>query len=290
MKYKDTKSIDIVAFLQKIGFSGKLVNSFVWYCSPFRNEKTASFTVDTYTNRWRDHGTGQNGDMLDLVKLIYNTDAPGALAILSGLNVNPDDFLSFSRADTIPEKRQPGIIINHIQPIANKALIQYFNDRKIPLSIAKRYTEEAYYTANNKRFFSIAFRNDKGGYELRNKYPTSKTCVSPKYFTSYQVTGSKELNLFEGFFDALSLPAFNQVQSFTENTLVLNSLSMLDFVIPLFSDYQKINLYLDNDTAGQEAANKIRSLHPCTVDKSKIIYPLHKDFNEFLVNNQYQAQ
>lgn len=279
MNYKDTKSIDIVEFLQKIGFSGKLINSFVWYCSPFRNEKTASFTVDTHTNRWRDHGTGQSGDILDLVKLIYNTDAPGALTILNG--INPDEFLSFSRANTIPEKREPGIIINHIQPLTNKALIQYLINRKIPLSVARRYTEEAYYTVNNKRFFSIAFRNDKGGFELRNPY--YKNCTTPKYYTTFQIPGNHELNLFEGFIDALSLLAFNQVQSFTENTIVLNSLSNLQFVNPLLTKYEKINLYLDNDKAGQEAADTVRSLHPCTDDKAKFLYHSHKDLNEFLI-------
>ena len=280
MKYKDTKSIDIVAFLQKIGFSGKLINSFVWYCSPLRDEKTASFVVDPAVNRWRDFGTGQGGDLLDLVKLIYNTDAPGALNILN--SINPNEFLSFSRAITIPKKKEPGIIINHVQPLVNKALIQYLINRKIPLSVARRYTEEAYYTVNNKRFFSIAFRNDKGGFELRNPY--YKNCTSPKYYTTFQIPGNQELNLFEGFIDALSLLTFNQEQSFKENTIVLNSLSNLQFVIQLLSKYDKINLYLDNDLAGQEAAEKIKALHPCTDDKAKILYPSYKDFNDFLLS------
>lgn len=281
MNCKDTKSIDIVAFLQKVGFSGNKRGSNVWYCSPLRVEKTASFAVDTILNRWIDFGTNEKGDLLDLVKLIYKTDTLGALEKLSQ-NIPDQSFIL--RANSIHAKKEPGIIINHLQPLQNNALLQYLIERKIPLSIARRYAEEAYYTTNNKRFFSIAFRNDKNGYELRSPY--YKNCTSPKYYTSFQIPGSTELNLFEGFLDAISLLAFNQAQSFSESTIVLNSLSNLQLIIPLLTNYKKINLYLDNDFSGIEAADKIKALHPCTDDKAKFLYPFFKDMNDFLTGKK----
>ena len=279
MNCKDTKSIDIFEFLTKSGITGTEKRYFVWYCSPLRDEKTASFRVDRVTNRWKDYGTGQNGDLLDLVKLIHKTDTLGALNILSNCNI--DESFSFSRAKVEYKEETPGIIIKHIQPLENKALIQYLIEREIPLQIAMHYTLEAYYLANNKQFFSIAFKNDQGGYELRNKY--YKNCSSPKYYTTFQVPGNNELNLFEGFFDFLSALSFYHVQTLPQNTIILNSLSNLHLIIPLLSNYEKINLYLDNDKSGMEAAKKISSLHPCTEDKSKILYSLHKDFNEYLI-------
>ena len=280
MNCQDTKNIDIFEYLTKSGITGTEKKYFVWYCSPFRNEKTPSFRLDRIANRWIDFGTGQNGDILDLVKLIHDTDTLGALTILS---CNTDKSFSFSRPKIEYKEETPGIVIKHVQPIENKALIQYLAARGIPLQTARHNTVEAYYEANNKHFFSIAFKNDHGGYELRNKY--FKNCSSPKYFTTFQVNENKELNLFEGFFDFLSALAFYHVQSLIQNTIVLNSLSNLNAVMPLLSNYEKINLYLDNDNAGRDAVEKIKSLHPFTEDKSITIYPFHKDFNEFFIKS-----
>lgn len=282
MNCKNTKNIDIFEFLTKSGITGTEKNYFTWYCSPFRNEKTPSFRVNRVTNRWKDYGTGQNGDLLDLVKLIHETDTLGALNILSNCHI--DESFSFSRPSIEYKKKSPGIVIKYIQPLANKALLQYLTERKIPLQIARHYTSEAYYSANNKQFFSIAFKNDQGGYELRNKY--YKNCSSPKYYTTYRVNENKELNLFEGFFDFLSALTFYQAQSPAQNTIVLNSLSNLNAVMPLLHNYEKINLYLDNDNAGRDAAERIKSSHPFTEDKSISIYPFYKDFNDFIVKSQ----
>ena len=283
MNCKDTKSIDMVAFIQNLGYSGTVKGSDVWFCSPYRNEKTSSFRVDTQTNRFKDFRTGDSGDLIDLVKLMHNTDNQGALDILSGSGQL--NSFSFSQANHEPVVKEPKIHIKKIQSIQNEALIKYLTFRKIPLSLAALYMDEAYYTVDSQKgsnFFALAFKNDKGGYELRNRY--WKGCNSPKYLTSFSYNGSKHLNLFEGVFDFLSALVYHKTNYPVNTSIVLNSLSFLPDVIPMLVKYEKINLYLDNDPAGVEAVEKIRSLHPCTVDKSKIIYPLHKDFNEYLIN------
>jgi DNA primase len=43
-----------------------------WYKSPLRDEKTASFVVDTNTNRWRDFGTQKGGSIIDLAMEFLN--------------------------------------------------------------------------------------------------------------------------------------------------------------------------------------------------------------------------
>lgn len=285
MNCKDTKSIDIVDFLHSIGFVGKIKGSFVWYRSPFRNERTPSFSVNQVTNRWNDFGTGQAGDLIDLVKLIYTTDIPGAINILS--NCNQTVFLPFSKENFEPKEKEPGLIIKRVQPLTNNSLLLYLRKRKIPLHIARRHTQEAYYTVNDKRYFSIAFKNDKGGYELRNPY--YKNCTSPKHYTSFQVVGSRQLNLFEGFFDFLSALAYYKVLTPSHNTIVLNSLSNLPAVLPLLTNYEKINLFLDNDPtseSGQKAAKSISDIHQNTINHAALIYPESKDFNDFLAGKK----
>ncbi|OPZ73134.1 MAG: hypothetical protein BWY82_01221 [Verrucomicrobia bacterium ADurb.Bin474] len=44
--------------------------------SPFRGESQASFSV--FGNRWKDHGTGEQGDVLDLIAKAQNIDLPAA--------------------------------------------------------------------------------------------------------------------------------------------------------------------------------------------------------------------
>lgn len=280
MNCNEAKTINIVSFLGKIGFTGKLKNSFLWYCSPFRDEKTESFRVDPGLNRWVDFATMQKGDIVDLVKLIYKTDTQGALNILN--NVSPDQSFSFSKANSNTVGKEAGIKINHVQPIINKALIQYLEERRIPMNIAMRYTNEVYYTSNNKKFFSIGFSNDKGGYELRNKY--FKNCSSPKYFTSFNVPGEKVFNIFEGFFDFLSALVYYKIEVLPGNTIVLNSLSNLPAALPFLHRCEIIKSYLDNDKPGIEAVGLIRSQGLNIENFADIIYPEYKDFNEYLIN------
>ena len=284
MTCKDTKDIDIVAFLHKNGIETTKKGSYFFCCSPYRDEKTASFSIDPQKNRWYDFGTGEKGDLLDLVKLMYKTDTTGALQILS--KQVPDPSFSFFRAKSEPVESVSVIDLKHFQQIQTKALIDYLAIRNIPLHIARLYAQEVYYTSKKKKLFSIAFKNDKGGFDLRNIYGKVKT--KPVYYTTIEVENSNELNIFEGFMDFLSALMHlseelkHQVLHLKNTTIILNSLVNLPHVIPLLNNYQKINLFLDNDESGQKAAEEISKLHPCTVNQAAIIYPGHKDFNDFI--------
>jgi len=284
MNCKQAKEISIVNFLyhqrmEPIRYSNKEY----WYLSPFRNEKTASFKVFADERHWIDHATGQRGDIIKLIVIWYRINESQALQLLS--NQGNSESFSFSPAKNNSQIHldQP-IIIDSLKPLQNKVLIQYAESRKIPYSIARKYTQEAYYHISDKRYFSIAFKNDSGGFELRNKYPGSKICISPKQITTIEVPGSNRLNLFEGFFDFLSALAYYHTSVPAHTTIVLNSLSNLPAVLSFLTNYEKICLYLDNDPAGSAAAEKIRSIHQDTENKSAILYPGDKDFNDFLIH------
>ncbi|MCS2699157.1 CHC2 zinc finger domain-containing protein [Phocaeicola dorei] len=49
----------------------------VWYKSPFRTEKEASFKVDLHKELWYDFGLGKGGDIITLAKEIYRTQDIG---------------------------------------------------------------------------------------------------------------------------------------------------------------------------------------------------------------------
>jgi DNA primase len=289
MNCKAAKSINIVAFLQSIGIEPqKIRNSRYWYLSPLREERTASFEVDINKNFWYDFGQGIGGDIIKLIMLIYNTDVAGALKILQDSSNTPcfntNNNFHFSSANNIDSHANINpVTIDRIRPLQNKALVQYAVNRKIPYSIARRYTQEVYYHIEEKKFFSIAFKNDSGDYELRNQYNGSKICSGIKDITTFTVQDSDRLNLFEGFFDFLSFQAYYKLLKLPVDCVVLNSTSMLNKVIPLLEHYERINLFLDNDLTGIEAAEKVLAIHPNVIDYSKILYPNQNDVNDFLI-------
>lgn len=78
-------------------------------CSPLRQDRNPSFTVNTASGLWYDFGTGQGGDTIDFIKLKYNYDFRRAKEYLEGHGaVLPD------RKPRQPERR------HHEKPIQGK--------------------------------------------------------------------------------------------------------------------------------------------------------------------------
>jgi len=284
MNCRQANEMNIAGFLMSKGINPdrQAGNSF-WYCSPLRKEKTPSFKVDRVKNVWYDYPGLTGGRLVDLVCKMYNVDIPGALLILSGAKPSIQNQ-SFSFDQLKDNEHETRAEIKHIQPLQNQALIQYLNSRKINPKLAFKYCTEAYYktTASDKQYFSIAFENDSTGYELRNKY--FKGSTSPKDITTIPGKNPLAVNVFEGFMDFLSALTYYKADCSTCVTIVLNGVGFIERFINLIPNYKKINLYLDNDRAGNEAAKRIQEVRPEAVNRSQIIYPSYKDFNEFLIN------
>lgn len=284
MNCKLANEMNIAGFLMSKGINpNRTVGNSFWYCSPLRNEEIPSFKVDRIKNVWYDFGTATGGRLIDLVCKIYRVDVPGALLILSGTSIEKT-IIPFSDKQTLSHYQEPKVEIKHMRPMQSIALIQYLKGRKIKPGLAVRYCKEAYYKTqvSDKYFFSIAFENDRHGYELRNKY--FKGSTSPKYMTTIPGENSFSVNVFEGFMDFLSALSYYNIDRPTCDTIVLNGVGFIEKFIVRMPYYNKINLYLDNDQAGNEAANRIMELRPDAVNRSQSIYPTCKDFNEFIIN------
>lgn len=276
--------IRIEDFLTKSGNNPVAIkNGANIHFSPFRNERTASFFVYPDQNRWHDFGTGTGGKLIDLVCQMHSVSIPGALLILQGVNI-PKQSLSFARQKK-ETNREPVIKIKHIQPLQNRALIQYIESRNIPATLAAKYCKEAYYQITNpetgeiKKYFALAFGNDRGGYELRNKY--FKGATAPKGLTT--IPGDLlRVNIFEGWIDFLSALVYYGQNSPLATTIVLNSVSHVGKLWDILPNFGQISLYLDTDPAGQRTAEEICSRFPGAINLAAKIYPKSKDMNEFI--------
>lgn len=286
MNCQQANEINIVDYLSKLGIQPTTTKGRnFWYCSPIREEKTPSFKVDPEKNMFYDFGTGTNGRLVDLVCQLHMVSVTGALLILSGAAIKPHILsLPKQKEETLPE---PTLEIKRIQPLQNKALIQYIESRGISEAIATRYVEEAYYaitipeTGEIKKYFALAFRNDLGAFELRNKY--FKGGNSPKGITTIPGNLNK-VNIFEGWLDFLSCVVYYRQPSPANTTIVLNSVSHLRKINDLLPNFEHINLWLDNDQAGVKAANEIIGRFPDAVNQAAKLYPKFKDMNEFLTS------
>lgn len=275
MNCNQAKQLNIKDFLYSNGYKpAKIYGNYLWYHAPYRKDETPSFKIDTYKNQWYDVGLGTGGNIIDLVMLMYNVPLKTALDILQGTKIQSFSF-------QFEQENFQKIQVREIKPIQHKALIQYLTQRKINIDLARLYVVEAIYTVNDTPYFGLAFRNDKQGYELRNKY--FKGCASPKWITTIK-GNSEKLNVFEGFFDFLSALEWHKTSRPANTTVILNSTANKNQLFPLIPQYKTINLYLDNDRDGQNTTSQIMNKHTGAINRALEIYPNHNDFNEFIIN------
>jgi len=272
----ETKKTHILDYLEQNGHRPvKVKYGSAWFQSPTRSEKTPSFKVDLNKNLWYDFGTGEGGNLLDLVVKLNSYTVPEALAHIGS------NSYSSGEHRCQPSDESGRIRIDRIQTLSNPALLQYLRSRWISLAFARWFLKEAYYSVHGKQYFALAFANDKGGYELRNAY--FKTGSSPKHFTTIPGKDNSKLNVFEGFMDFLSSCTYYGKMPIYRS-IVLNSLSFLPRIEPELISVDAVNLCLDNDQAGRNATNDLLAKYDHVTDWAPVLYPDHKDFNEFLMN------
>lgn len=229
------RNFSVEKALEKLGhFPKKTTEKEAWFLSPFRSETQASFKVSKAKNRWYDHGAGIGVNVIDLTCKILKC------SIKEGLSFLNSDTLFFSfQQQQLFSKTKIGIDIIKVQDIIHPALIQYLNFRCISLSVAKTYCKEVWYTHKDKTFFAIGLKNNKNGWEFRNKI--FKNSSSPKCYTYIQ-NNKKQLTILEGMFDLLSLAVRNETLLETSDILVLNSIAFVKDIEKYIPKYDLVNL------------------------------------------------
>ena len=253
-------------------FPSKDNSKTAFYFAFDREEKTPSLFVNFVKNIAFDFGTGKKYDIVSLVQDIKLCSVSEALEYLSLF-----DF-SFNEQIYNITKDESKYEILSISEVKHNALIQYLKERRIENNI--HLLKEIHYKISNKEYFGIGFKNDANGYEVRNKY--SKICIGRKDITTIK-NNSSSLRIFEGFMDYLS---FKQMEKTLKKALsdyvILNSVTMIFKIEKIIDSYEKIELYFDNDEAGNRATNEVKQLNPY-VEDNRILYQNYKDLNDFIM-------
>ena len=275
MNCSEAKNISIRAVLESFSlFPSKENSRIAFYFALDREEKTPSLSVDFSKNTAFDFGTGKSYDSISIVQTMRRCSVSDALKYLEQFN------FSFQEQNLKLENLPKGYEIIGVKEIQHPALLDYLKSRNV--EDQKKRVEEIHYRMNDKNYFGIAFKNDSGGYEIRNTY--SKICLGKKDITSIK-NNSKNVRVFEGFFDFLS---FKKVENYLEKEpsdyTILNSVSMTHKIKNSLGNYKNIELYFDNDEAGTRAVEMIKN-DLKNAEDCRVLYSGFKDLNDWLIQN-----
>jgi hypothetical protein len=279
----------------------------IWYTTnPLRQERTVSLSVNHVKNVWYDLGTGKGGNIIDFMMEYKKTDVSGALSGLKDVfgthaykNKNkPSEGNYRAKKRTSRKLSSNTIAIQKVSDLGkdwkSDSLLQYTRSRGLDDALCRQYLKYVEYKNGSypKTFWAVGFANNAGGFELRSD--KFKGASSPKDFTFITGQGSEDpssrsVNVYEGWPDFLSNLSMKEIDAPIYDTIVLNSLSMSAKAINIIkeNDYKSARLYLDNNSAGESATQKIgKELETVWIEAKDMrgLYPDYEDFNDFWID------
>ncbi|MDQ8747833.1 toprim domain-containing protein [Elizabethkingia miricola] len=307
MNCKQFNSIPLEEVLASLGhLPTKQNEKEAWYLNPFASESHASFKLNKSLNLWFLFSEGIGGNNTDFIQKYFSYSVKEVLNWASEHNFS--SFHKQEQKQTLFDKAKnikPDYQIDEIKELQNHRLKNYLQQRGL-LSDIYPYVKEITLTVNNKRLYAVGFKNQSGGFELRNSF--YKGAILKKDISVIQLgmkndlsgsnnghtnniqpdisTNTKDnstdrnISVFEGFMDALSFIELHK--TFIGDLLILNSTSLLKKSIEHLKNYSEINLFLDNDKAGEKCKMELLESFPHAKDHSGLYAP-HKDLNDYLV-------
>jgi len=294
MNFDQAKAIAMSLILEKLDFQPtKEDETDATYFSPWREEKTPSFHLNKKDNVWYDHGEGKGGGNIEFVcrLLKHNGEDHTRVDALRWFNNMFGENPAISNKP-IERATRPGWRLIREEPLENLALIRYLEKRKIDVALAKEHLLEVYVKSKktNEYIYALGFKNEDGGYELRNSF--LKSCIAPKSITFIRSTtepeNSRFVHLFEGFMDYLTFLTLQKGQH-KGDVIVLNSVNCLNKAISYITKFRYVRCYswLDHDDAGRKATKELeeffKTQEHITHKKRNKIYAGFKDLNEWHV-------
>ena len=255
------------------------------YFSPFREETVASLHVDRAKNLWFDHGASMGGTNVQLVMLARKCSMQEAYRFIARL----DPTLVPQEAEKTSHTTGTNMI-RTVRNIQSDYLLNYFDSRKIPEELAKKYCKEIIMRNQQRHqtFTLIGFENNSGGYALKSPsgYKSSTaagiTTINNKGVRS-DIPSAPSVLVFEGFFDFLSWQVMQSSLCPSCDVVVLNSVSNLNRASDYLKLHDKIICFLDNDVAGKKAFASLKTMLPGKqINDMSHLYQTHKDLSEML--------
>jgi len=250
MTYEEINKLDIVDYLASIGIHPKQKHGQqYWYISPLREpaEKKPSFKVNRNLNRWWDFSLKEGSTLVDFVIRYQKMTIRDVREKFSGPgDLTPNLAQARPQLEKDPSKK---IEVDDVRQIENRNLIRYLDERRIALHVARQYNREIHYhfTGSKQQYYALGLANDKGGWELRNKY--HKFTADPKGPSTIK-NGSQDVALFEGNFNMLTLATV--LGTSLPDFHTTNSAEDIKTTLDRVAQYRHKYLFFDNDAQGDK--------------------------------------
>ena len=284
LSFKDVNEMDIVDYLASQGIypAAPERNGKCFFHSPIREgDSDPSFVVYRSSNTWHDFGNGKGTTLVDLGMELHQCTAHEFLQKMNGPTEPIISKARLSKADA-----EAKVQILDAGPFTHYGLIKYIRSRKIPLEIAQEYAVQARFKIYAEQV-AIGFRNDKGGYELRNAY--GKISSLPKDSTFIN-NGSGILDVTEGQFDFYSRITMLTLQKQKlPNFLILNGTGFFDQKIPLMLEHDLVRLFLDQGRGARGFTAKALTINKHKFIDESSFFRQHDDLNDWWKLEGYKA-
>lgn len=250
--------------------------------APWREDKHPSLTITANGKGWKDHVTGEHGNIIDLIAKDKGISKSQVCKWFDSFIPSPSS--SFYPQKSCEGKEKESFVWFEVGELHAPGLFAYLTKRHINTSIAHRFLKEAHYSfkerINGSYLYALAFPNDVGGYELRSEQ--FKGGTSPKGITTHMSKKNASCVVFEGFMDMLSFATL--CKDIKHNYVVLNSIVNVPSAIEALKEYPgTIYLCLDNDNGGSIATKQLLDAIPSAIDIRTRFAPW-KDINDYLMH------
>ena len=300
MNCQQANQIPFIDILYKQGFKESYTRNnkgiiYYWFLSPFREEKTPSFSLDTEQNKFKDWGSGEHGNVVDYMVLYYKSSVRQILMLLDSFDFSSFQKQKINHSNLLNKKEELNYEILEVKnQIENSNLKKYLNRRKINEAYWK-YLREVHFKLNDKIYYSVGFENDSKGYELSWEYwnKTKQTFVRQKMCllvkdVSFIKNGAESVVILESWSDFLSLLTLYPKMESKNDFIIMNSVSIKIAVYHHLDNhrdqYRIIYSATDNDSAGRVILSDLLFMYPDKVISLNEFYKNFKDVGELLVS------
>jgi 5S rRNA maturation endonuclease (ribonuclease M5)/gas vesicle protein len=280
------KDVDILDYFSnkvtqgKLRFEGRKGNEF-YFATP--HQKTGSIAVNPRKQTFFDHNEGKGGDLFRAIGKLenlpnFNQQVKFGLDISTVVKEQGNQYKQELKNTTNDNKKAQ--ITTVFDEIQHPSLKNYMKKRGISDSI---FLKEVHWNIGQKSYFALGWKNDKGGFDLRNEHYKGK--LGTNDITTGFIGKKEELSslaVFEGMTDYLSYRKNKPDANF--EFIVLNSTSNTDKAIENIKNSKSANhdiyLFLDKDEAGNKATNQFKAHFKNSDDMREHYVKNSKDLNE----------
>ena len=259
MNSKQIKEISIREVMESFSLFPERDNSITgFYLTIDREEKDPNLLVNFEQNLAIDFKSANSFNVVSIVQTIKKCTEGEALTYLEIVHSN---FLKKS------PKMLKDQVSNTFKIIDKKDNIHLLNLQfivNLKVNINCNLFSEIWFEDGPKKYYGIAFKNNSGGYEIRNKY--MNICLQKKDITTIK-NGAKKVLIFIDYPDFLTYKfLFNNEEAEHVDYLILNSYLMIYKIKNELVNYNEIVLYFENDSHGDIATERVKSFSKKVVD------------------------